>query len=247
MSADDLARAFLEATRGYVEPTAPGAETKSYDRPVKLGTVDSAYTGSGRPRVLFDGESLLGLRTYSWVGTPPRANDRVVLVPQGHTFVIVGTLEAVPGANLPPGTSVEGHWTSAPLGFLLEDGAVVLRADYPALFAVLGTRYNTGGETAAQFRLPDSRGRVAVPKAAAGTFATLGATGGAETHTLTFNEMPRDGSNTGSSLLTVSSERAGTAGSAGSGLRFVASLINHGGQAHNNLQPYHVVNRAVKT
>jgi len=32
------------------------------------------------------------------------------------------------------------------------------RADYPLLFGVIGTTYNTGGETGAQFRLPDLRG-----------------------------------------------------------------------------------------
>ena len=240
MTGDELARTFLEATRGYAEPTAPGAEAKSYERPVKLGTVDSAYAGSGRPRVLFDGESLLGLRTYAWVGTPPRAGARVVLIPQGHTFVIVGTLEPSPGANLPPGTSIEGHWTAAPAGFLLEDGAVVLRATYPELFAVLGTRYNTGGETASQFRLPDSRGRVGVAQAASGTFATLGGKGGAETHALTNAQLPSE------NIYPTSLSVPVTAG-AGTTQRFVSTSQAGGGQAHNNLQPYIVVTRVIKT
>lgn len=248
MSGEELARTFLEATRGYVEPTAPGAETKSYDRPVKLGTVDSAFAGApARPRVLFDGESLLGLRTYAWVGIPPRAGERVVLVPQGHTFVIVGTLETVPGAGLPAGTSLEGHWSAAPLGFLLEDGAVVLRATYPALFAALGTRYNTGGETAAQFRLPDSRGRVAVPKAAAGTFGTLGATGGAEAVVLTEGQVPR--TTTSRPVNTTAFETDGSNAPlvAGSGTRHKYADVNDPPTAHNNLQPYIVVTRVIKT
>lgn len=48
--------------------------------------------------------------------------------------------------------------SAAPTGFLLCQGQVVVRATYPALFAVIGTTYNTTGETAAQFRLPDLRG-----------------------------------------------------------------------------------------
>lgn len=47
---------------------------------------------------------------------------------------------------------------AAPAGFLFCQGQVVTRAAYPNLFAVIGTTYNTTGETAAQFRLPDLRG-----------------------------------------------------------------------------------------
>jgi Microcystin-dependent protein len=139
--------------------------------------------------VLFDGESIMGVKQYPWSGVPPQAGDRVVMLPQGHSYIIIGTLDTVPGNDIPVGTSIEGHWTTAPLGFTLEDGGVLLRADYPALFAVLGTRYNTGGETSAQFRKPDSRGRVAVNKATSGTFGTLGGKTGAETVALTVAEL----------------------------------------------------------
>ena len=44
---------------------------------------------------------------------------------------------------------------SLPRGMLAANGAVVARADYPRLFARIGTTYNTGGETGAQFRLPN--------------------------------------------------------------------------------------------
>jgi microcystin-dependent protein len=43
-------------------------------------------------------------------------------------------------------------------GWLKCVGAVLLRASYPKLFAVIGTTYNTGGELSTQFRLPDWRG-----------------------------------------------------------------------------------------
>lgn len=42
-----------------------------------------------------------------------------------------------------------------PPGLLLANGAVKNRADYPDLFARIGIAYNTGGETGAQFRLPN--------------------------------------------------------------------------------------------
>lgn len=47
---------------------------------------------------------------------------------------------------------------SPPTGWLKSNGAVLTRASYTALFGVLGTAYNTGGETGAQFRIPDLRG-----------------------------------------------------------------------------------------
>lgn len=45
-----------------------------------------------------------------------------------------------------------------PAGHLAANGAVVDRATYPSLFAAIGTTYNTGGETGAQFRLPNIGG-----------------------------------------------------------------------------------------
>lgn len=95
--------------------------------------------------------------------------------------------------------------SSAPSGFLLCSGQVVNRVDYPNLFSVIGTTYNVSGETAAQFRLPDLRGRVpagvdnmggtaASRLTTAGSGlngATLGAAGGGETHTLTTAQMPQ--------------------------------------------------------
>jgi hypothetical protein len=90
MSNDD-ARTFLESVTGFIDdPERDGL--KSAQRPVKLGTIDALYNGTGNPKVLFDGETLMGVRTYAWVGRKPRANNRVVLVPQGHTYVILGTI-----------------------------------------------------------------------------------------------------------------------------------------------------------
>lgn len=43
-------------------------------------------------------------------------------------------------------------------GWLECNGSVKVRATYPALFAAIGTSYNTGGEAGTDFRLPDLRG-----------------------------------------------------------------------------------------
>jgi microcystin-dependent protein len=47
--------------------------------------------------------------------------------------------------------------TTAPFGYLVCDGSLVLRATYPELFAVCGTAF--GFTNTANFRLPDLRGR----------------------------------------------------------------------------------------
>jgi microcystin-dependent protein len=79
--------------------------------------------------------------------------------------------------------------SSAPTGYLLCDGSAVSRTTYSALFAVTSTTYGVG-DNSTTFNLPDLRTRVPVGKNATGTFATLGATGGAETHTLTEAQLP---------------------------------------------------------
>jgi hypothetical protein len=77
-------------------------------------------------------------------------------------------------------------------------------------------------------------GRVMVGKAAAGTFATAGGTGGAETHTLTVAEVPAltigkgpTPGNTGDPyVINATSNAYGNVSTTG------------GGGAHNNLQPF---------
>jgi hypothetical protein len=82
-------------------------------------------------------------------------------------------------------------------------------------------------------------GRVLVGKASSGTFDTLVATGGAETHTLSTAEMP---AHTHSGTSQLSSQRNDALANQG---RFdsagTATGSTGGGGAHNNLQPYIVV------
>lgn len=98
-------------------------------------------------------------------------------------------------------------------------------------------------------------GRVIVGKAAAGTFATAGATGGAETHTLTAAEMPSHTHTMGTVTLRANvgnyangqtnlDDFAGSAGplsasdvQVGNGWNGTLGSAGSDG-AHNNLQPY---------
>lgn len=89
-------------------------------------------------------------------------------------------------------------------------------------------------------------GKVLVGKAASGTFGTLDATGGEETHTLTVNEMPAhtheltySGNGKSITLNTGSTNYNLTWGTTGTNTTpdIIGKSVG-GGAAHNNLQPY---------
>jgi prepilin-type N-terminal cleavage/methylation domain-containing protein len=87
-------------------------------------------------------------------------------------------------------TSIEGYWTSAPTGFLLEDGSAVSRSTYSDLFGVIGTTYGVG-DGSSTFNLPDSRGRTPINLSSTDAeFNTVGKTYGEKTHQLTIAEIP---------------------------------------------------------
>ena len=62
------------------------------------------------------------------------------------------------GQRTPTGTIKIQAGTALPTGWLWCDGAEYDEVAYASLFAIIGTAYNTGGETAGHFRVPDARG-----------------------------------------------------------------------------------------
>jgi microcystin-dependent protein len=91
---------------------------------------------------------------------------------------------------------------TAPSGWLLCFGQAVSRTQYPVLFTTISTTYGSG-DGSTTFNVPDMRGRAVAGKDDMGGTAasrltstvltasnTLGATGGAQTHTLTEAQMP---------------------------------------------------------
>lgn len=83
-------------------------------------------------------------------------------------------------------TGVVSIWPAAagsiPSGYLLCDGASYLRADYPDLFAIIGTTF--GAVDGTHFNVPNLKGRMVVGLDAAQVeFDTLAETGGAKTQT----------------------------------------------------------------
>lgn len=147
----------------------------------------------------------------------------------------VGSIQAFAGANAPP-------------GFLFCAGQTLNIADYPALFAVVGTTFGGNGTTT--FILPDLRGRTIIGMdnmigASANRVTnpaadTLGGVGGAETHTLTIAQLPPHSHNM------HAREGVATSPPPDDDFRLNPTAPTHtiptasvgSGQAHNNMQPY---------
>lgn len=93
--------------------------------------------------------------------------DDTLLVYRANTGIrrVTRTNFLLGEAFVPIGSIFPFAGTQVPLGYLLCDGALVSRVEYPNLYQVIGTTYgaSAGGE---YFRLPDLRGRFALGNAA---------------------------------------------------------------------------------
>jgi microcystin-dependent protein len=161
-------------------------------------------------------------------------------------------MEAILGQIIP--------WSAAqvPRCFLACDGSILAIRQYTALFSVIGTKF--GGDGEHTFALPDLRGRVVVGSGQqpGGTNFEMGAAGGAETAALTLSQTPVHGH------LVYANGNAG-APAAGTGTNNLLgtpareikmynaeaanTVLNQGsitttgaGAAHENMQPFQVVN-----
>lgn len=94
--------------------------------------------------------------------------------------------------SAPTGTVIFSLTQNVGEGYLLCDGAEVSRADYAALFSVIGTRYGAGNGTTT-FTLPDGRGRCLIGAGVGSGLSFRDPNSpyiGSETHTLAETEMP---------------------------------------------------------
>lgn len=141
--------------------------------------------------------------TYAFVAILGAACNQ--LPGQGQPGTVGVQQEAIGNApTVPTGALFPFAGIIAPSGYLLCDGSIQNSANYPALYAIIGTTYGTGDGSSGSFNLPDLRGRTAFGKddmngtpanrlTATGSGVdgkTLGASGGAESHLLTVAEMP---------------------------------------------------------
>lgn len=140
----------------------------------------------------------------------------------------------------------------APKGWALCQGQTLSIAQNAALFSLLGTNY--GGDGKSTFKLPDLSGRLAFPMNYSS--ARFGETGGEYQHTLTLTELPihthtvmaddnagsqpapfvRSGNTWAASSNNPYSDNVNNTANAN------AVTLNGGGQTHENMQPYAVLN-----
>lgn len=87
-----------------LDSIAGAAQQRTPSRTVRLATVDASYSGgvNGPCKVTFDGESSLTTRAFPCSGYAPVASDRVVMLPVGNTYVVIGALDE-PGRALSSG------------------------------------------------------------------------------------------------------------------------------------------------
>ncbi|MFL6843448.1 MAG: phage tail protein [Allosphingosinicella sp.] len=136
----------------------------------------------------------------------------------------------------------------APQGWAFANGQLLPINQNQALFALLGTTYGGNGQT--NFALPDLRGRVPIHR---GSTFTQGQKVGEEAHTLTLQEMPThihfqqavtdNGDIDLASGANLASFNNGYRGFSNAQALAPSAVSNVGGsQAHNNMQPYTVLN-----
>jgi microcystin-dependent protein len=144
-----------------------------------------------------------------------------------------------------------GAFSVVPQGWAPCNGQLLSIAQNQPLFSIIGTTY--GGDGRATFALPDLRGRVPLHP---GTPGGLGLTGGEEAHVLSVGELPAH-SHAAMASGSAASEASpvGHTWAAGGDPAYAESgngalapqaiSPTGGGQAHENRQPYLVVNAII--
>ncbi|QDE92720.1 hypothetical protein BHS06_29145 [Myxococcus xanthus] len=248
-----------EETEPLLELTASG-----------LLTLRTADGGHGFNHT--DGDCIVGTYASSrggWVGTTSNhplhlfTNDgqpTATLSTEGD-FSVTGRIKDKTGFVIPVGAILPFGGSSAPAGWLLCDGREVATSSYPELQAVLGSAF--GSAASGKFRLPNLKKRVPV---GVDTGYARGAAGGAETHTLTTQQLPAHShgiTDPGHSHSIPTSNDTGDrddnvrliqawryprkfTSSSNSGTTGITINNAGGGQAHNIMQPYLALHYIIK-
>lgn len=154
----------------------------------------------------------------------------------------------------PCGTVAMFAGQNCPDGWLWCNGGVYKQSDYPKLYSIIGNYYG-GARAAGTFAVPNMTYRFPLGwgEGAAGNIGTVGSTGGEDTHTLTFDEMPSHGhdisaTQIGWNTTGVFTTNIGAGGgwdylgrADGSEKTRAVAQNSGGGKAHNNMPPYLVI------
>ena len=186
--------------------TGTDGNPESYDVN-SWSAADDAPSRSAISELVEDLPTRLGLTGYApqenalltspRVANPPEVTDNSDAV--ATTDFVQDLIATIRNSLCPVGSMVDYAGATAPTGWILCDGRLLNKTQYPALFAVIGTLYNTGGEHVDLFRVPDLRGRSTLSPDSSSltgsantvTSASLAARLGVNNKTLSTAEMPK--------------------------------------------------------
>lgn len=169
------------------------------------------------------GDLLIGSANSAYARQAIGTNGKVLTADSAQSTGVAWT------QIVPAGVIQQYAGTTAPSGYLLCNGASFSSVTYPDLAAVVGNAYQASSGTT--YYVPNLQTRVPVGKNASGTFATLGATGGTETHTLTTAELALHAHTMGSVTAVATGSAVTVTGGA-----HVHGLTDNG-HAHGPLSP----------
>jgi microcystin-dependent protein len=123
---------------------------------ISADDTDSIFAASGTRNFTVKTNSVTRLTINA---TDATSTVPVVLPAAPTTTLQAATKGYVDGlTGAPAGIIMAFAGTAAPTGFLACEGQAVSQTTYAALYAAIGATWNTGGEGAGNFRLPDLRG-----------------------------------------------------------------------------------------